>query len=135
MSIDVDVTALNLRDTITVEEVEFPEGVESARFQPKLTLAILVLEPRKAAADDADEVRRRQPQPMTASDAPAAEGGDAGDKSCIAEGLTARSVSNASHRGPRQSQDPSTQGNRHNVGIHGGRCILADRWWCALAFA
>ncbi|MEM9727509.1 MAG: 50S ribosomal protein L25, partial [Myxococcota bacterium] len=75
VSIDVDVTALNLRDTITVEDVAFPEGVECT-LQPKLTLAI-VLEPRKAAADDAADGA----EAATTDDAgaPAAEG-DAGDQ-------------------------------------------------------
>lgn len=49
-SIDVDVTSLNLRDTISVEDLTFPEGVECT-LSPKLTLAI-VLEPRKATAED-----------------------------------------------------------------------------------
>ena len=45
VSIDVDVTHLNLRDTISVEQVEMPPGVECT-LSPKLTL-VLVLEPRK----------------------------------------------------------------------------------------
>jgi large subunit ribosomal protein L25 len=48
VSIDVDVTSLNLRDTISVEQIELPEGVECT-LSPKLTL-VIVLEPRKAAA-------------------------------------------------------------------------------------
>ena len=45
VSIDVDVTHLQVKDTISVEEVHLPEGVECT-LRPKLTLAI-VLEPRK----------------------------------------------------------------------------------------
>ena len=59
-SIDVDVTELDLKDTISVEEVQFPEGVECL-LKPKLTLAI-VLEPRALAAED--------------EGTPAAEGGE-----------------------------------------------------------
>jgi large subunit ribosomal protein L25 len=53
VSVDVDVTAMQLRDTISVEEVELPEGVE-CRLPPKLTL-VLVLEPRRAAASAEEE--------------------------------------------------------------------------------
>jgi large subunit ribosomal protein L25 len=54
VSIDVDVTPLNLRDTISVEDITFPEGVECL-LAPKLTL-VIILEPRKAtAADEAAE--------------------------------------------------------------------------------
>ena len=48
VSIEVDVTPLNLKDTISVEQVELPEGVECT-LAPKLTL-VIILEPRKAAA-------------------------------------------------------------------------------------
>ena len=48
VSIDVDVTSLALRDTISVEEVPLPEGVECL-LAPKLTL-VIILEPRKVAA-------------------------------------------------------------------------------------
>jgi hypothetical protein len=50
VSIDVDVTHLELKGTISVEEVEFPEGVECL-LRPKLTL-VIILEPRKAAAEE-----------------------------------------------------------------------------------
>ena len=53
VSISVDVTHLNLKDTISVEQVEFPEGVE-CMLAPKLTLAI-ILEPRKALAAEEEE--------------------------------------------------------------------------------
>ena len=53
VSIDVDVTHLGLRETISVEEVEFPEGTECT-LRPKLTLAI-ILEPRKATAAEEEE--------------------------------------------------------------------------------
>jgi large subunit ribosomal protein L25 len=54
VSIDVDVTHLNLKDAISVEDVELPEGVECA-LQPKLTL-VIILEPRKAtAAEEAED--------------------------------------------------------------------------------
>lgn len=47
-SIDLDVTPLKLKDTISVEQVKLPEGVECT-LSPKLTL-VIVLEPRRAAA-------------------------------------------------------------------------------------
>jgi large subunit ribosomal protein L25 len=53
VSIDADVTHLNLKDTISVEQVELPEGVECT-LAPKLTLAI-ILEPRKAVAAEDEE--------------------------------------------------------------------------------
>jgi large subunit ribosomal protein L25 len=62
VSIDVDVTHLDLKDTISVEDLEFPEGVE-CMLRPKLTLAI-ILEPRKAVAEDEE----------TTAESPAAEG-------------------------------------------------------------
>ncbi|MGB5703786.1 MAG: 50S ribosomal protein L25 [Polyangiales bacterium] len=52
VSIDVDVTHLNIKDTISVEQLELPAGVECL-LAPKLTLAI-ILEPRKATAEDAE---------------------------------------------------------------------------------
>jgi large subunit ribosomal protein L25 len=63
VSIDVDVTHLELKGTISVEDIEFPKGVE-CMLRPKLTLAI-ILEPRKAAAAEEEEA---------AAAAPAAEG-------------------------------------------------------------
>ncbi len=53
VSIDVDVTPLNLKDTISVEQVELPEGVVCT-LSPKLTL-VIILEPRKAVASAAGE--------------------------------------------------------------------------------
>ena len=53
VSIDVDVTPLNLKDTISVEQIELPEGVVCT-LSPKLTL-VIILEPRKATASAADE--------------------------------------------------------------------------------
>jgi len=53
ISIDVDVTHLNLRDSIAVEDVKLPPGVVCT-LKPKLTLAI-ILEPRKATAEEAAE--------------------------------------------------------------------------------
>jgi large subunit ribosomal protein L25 len=54
VSIGVDVTHLDLKDTISVEEVELPSGVECL-LRPKLTL-VIILEPRKAtAAEEAEE--------------------------------------------------------------------------------
>ena len=54
VSIDVDVTHLNLKDTISVEQVSLPEGVECT-LAPKLTL-VIILEPRKAtAAEEAED--------------------------------------------------------------------------------
>jgi len=53
VSINVDVTHLDLKDTISVEEIELPEGVECL-LQPKLTL-VIILEPRKATAEEEAE--------------------------------------------------------------------------------
>jgi len=54
VSIDADVTHLDLKETISVEEIEMPEGVECL-LRPKLTL-VIILEPRKAtAAEEAEE--------------------------------------------------------------------------------
>jgi len=53
VSIDVDVTRLALKDTISVEQVKFPEGVECT-LAPKLTL-VIVLEPRKLTATEEAE--------------------------------------------------------------------------------
>ena len=53
VSIGVDVTHLALKDTISVEDIKLPEGVECS-LNPKLTL-VIVLEPRKATAAEAEE--------------------------------------------------------------------------------
>ena len=53
ISIDVDVTHLALKDTISVEDIELPEGVECT-LNPKLTL-VIILEPRKATAAEVEE--------------------------------------------------------------------------------
>jgi large subunit ribosomal protein L25 len=53
VSIDVDVTRLALKDTISVEQVQLPEGVECT-LAPKLTL-VIVLEPRKLTATEEAE--------------------------------------------------------------------------------
>ena len=76
VSVDVDVTDMNLRDSITVQDVEFPEGV-TCTLQPKLTLAI-ILEPRKVAADE--DLASEAGAAEDAAVAPAAEGGEAGDQ-------------------------------------------------------
>jgi large subunit ribosomal protein L25 len=52
VSLSVDVTPLALKGSISVEEVELPEGVVCT-LAPKLTLAI-ILEPRIATADSED---------------------------------------------------------------------------------
>ncbi len=53
VSIEVDVTHLALKDTISVEDIELPEGVECS-LNPKLTL-VIILEPRKATAAEVEE--------------------------------------------------------------------------------
>ncbi len=53
VSIEVDVTHLALKDTISVEDIVLPEGVECS-LNPKLTL-VIILEPRKATAAEAEE--------------------------------------------------------------------------------
>jgi large subunit ribosomal protein L25 len=69
VSIDVNVTHLNLKDTISVEQVPLPEGVECT-LAPKLTL-VIILEPRKAtAAEEAEDAAVA----AAAGPAPAAEG-------------------------------------------------------------
>jgi large subunit ribosomal protein L25 len=63
VSIDVDVTHLELRDSIAVEDVTLPDGVVCL-LQPKLTLAI-VLEPRKAtAAEEAEDAAAAAAKPV-----------------------------------------------------------------------
>jgi large subunit ribosomal protein L25 len=71
VSIDVDVTHLELKDTISVEEVEFPEGVECL-LRPKLTLAI-ILEPRKATAAEEEEDAAAAAGAVDAAATPAAD--------------------------------------------------------------
>ena len=53
VSIDVDVTHLGLKQSISVEDITLPEGVECT-LAPKLTL-VIILEPRRAAASAAEE--------------------------------------------------------------------------------
>ena len=67
VSIDADITHLQLKDTISVGDLKFPEGVECA-LRPNLTLAI-ILEPRKATAAEEEEDAA-----AAAAAAPAAEG-------------------------------------------------------------
>ena len=72
VSIDVDVTSLELMGTISVEDIEFPEGVE-CMLRPKLTLAIIV-EPRKAtAAEEAEDAAEAAAKPSADAAAPAAD--------------------------------------------------------------
>ncbi len=82
VSIDVDVTHLNLKDTISVEEVQLPEGVECT-LRPKLTLAI-VLEPRKITAEEEEEAAAAaaaaEEAAATPEGAPAAEPAADADK-------------------------------------------------------
>jgi large subunit ribosomal protein L25 len=61
VSIDVDVTRLNLKDTISVEQVELPEGVECT-LAPKLTL-VIILEPRKMTATEEAEAGTAEAAP------------------------------------------------------------------------
>ena len=53
VAIEVDVTHLALKDTISVEDIDLPAGVECS-LNPKLTL-VIILEPRKATAAEAEE--------------------------------------------------------------------------------
>ncbi len=74
VSIDIDVTPLNLKDTISVEHVELPEGVE-CMLPPKLTLAI-VLEPRKVtevAEEEAAATAEGEAAPAAAAEGEAAK--------------------------------------------------------------
>jgi large subunit ribosomal protein L25 len=70
VSIGADVTHLNLKDTISVEEIELPAGVECT-LRPKLTL-VIVLEPRKVT--EAEEEAEAAAAAAAAAAAPAAEG-------------------------------------------------------------
>ncbi|MDH3199535.1 MAG: 50S ribosomal protein L25 [Myxococcales bacterium] len=70
VSIDVDVTHLDMRDSLAVEDVAFPEGVECA-LNPKLTL-VIVLEPRMATADE--EAAEAEAAAATAEGVAAVEG-------------------------------------------------------------
>jgi large subunit ribosomal protein L25 len=76
VSIDVDVTHLDLKDTISVEDIELPQGVECA-LRPKLTL-VIVLEARKIT-EEAEEVAEAAAAPEGAAAAaePVAPAGDA----------------------------------------------------------
>ncbi|UCH30048.1 MAG: 50S ribosomal protein L25 [Myxococcales bacterium] len=69
VSIDVDVTHLNLRDTISVEQIELPAGVE-CMLASKLTLAI-VLEPRKVVEETVEEAVAATAEGEAAPAAPA----------------------------------------------------------------
>lgn len=71
VSIDVDVTHLNIHDTISVEEVELPEGVVCT-LQPKLTL-VIILEPRKLTALEVEEAAAAAAPAEGAAAPPAAE--------------------------------------------------------------
>jgi len=71
VSIDVDVTHLELKDTISVEDIELPEGVECL-LRPKLTL-VIILEPRKATAAEAEEEEAAAAAAAEGAAAPAAE--------------------------------------------------------------
>jgi large subunit ribosomal protein L25 len=53
VSVELDVTRLQLKEAISVEEVSLPPGVECT-LPPKLTL-VIVVEPRKVAAPGAEE--------------------------------------------------------------------------------
>ena len=68
VSIDVDVTPLNLKDTISVEQIELPEGVECT-LSPKLTL-VIVLEPRKASAATETEEAGAEGEAAASGEAP-----------------------------------------------------------------
>ncbi|MGB5694069.1 MAG: 50S ribosomal protein L25, partial [Polyangiales bacterium] len=70
VSIDADVTHLNIKDSIAVEEIALPEGVVCT-LRPKLTLAI-VLEPRQLAPLEGEETAAVAPTEGAAA-APAGE--------------------------------------------------------------
>jgi large subunit ribosomal protein L25 len=59
VSIDVDVTKLQLKEAICVEDVPLPPGLECT-LPPKLTLAIVV-EPRKVAPEAEEEAAAAAP--------------------------------------------------------------------------
>lgn len=75
VSIDVNVTKLNLKDSIAVEDVELPDGVVCT-LAPKLTL-VIVLEPRKATAAEEAEDQAAAATAAAATAAPAADAGKA----------------------------------------------------------
>jgi large subunit ribosomal protein L25 len=70
VSIDADVTHLALKDTISVEDIELPEGVECL-LKPKLTL-VIILEPRKATAAEVAEDAAAEAAKPSAEAEPAA---------------------------------------------------------------
>jgi large subunit ribosomal protein L25 len=70
VSIDVDVTHLALKDTISVEDIELPQGVE-CMLKPKLTL-VIILEPRKATAAEVAEDAAAEAAKPSAEAEPAA---------------------------------------------------------------
>lgn len=69
VSIDVDVTHLDLKETISVEDIELPEGVECA-LRPKLTL-VIILEPRKAEVEAEAAAEEEAPGAVAEGVAPA----------------------------------------------------------------
>jgi large subunit ribosomal protein L25 len=74
VSIDVDVTPLDMKDTISVEEIEMPAGVECS-LPPKLTL-VIVLEPRKVtevAEEEAAATAEGEAAPAAAAEGEAAK--------------------------------------------------------------
>ncbi len=70
VSINADVTHLALKDTISVEDIELPEGVECL-LKPKLTL-VIILEPRKATAAEVAEDEAAEAAKPSAEPEPAA---------------------------------------------------------------
>ncbi len=67
VSVDVDVTPLNIKDSITVEDLQLPEGVVCT-LRPEFTLAV-VLEARRVVAGEEEDAAPA----AAAAKAPAAE--------------------------------------------------------------
>jgi len=67
VSIDVDVTHLAVKDTISVEQVPLPEGVECS-LAPKLTL-VIILEPRKVLETEEEEATPAEAAPAAEDEA------------------------------------------------------------------
>jgi len=68
VSIDFDVTRLQMRDTVSVAQIELPDGVE-CMLSPKLTL-VLVLEPRRVATTEEAGESEGEAAPAAEAEAP-----------------------------------------------------------------
>lgn len=77
-SFEIDVSALEVGDSIHVSELELPDGVEEIGLEPERTICTVVL-PRIEVEEDDEEVDAEdllEPEVVGAEDSDDAEGGD-----------------------------------------------------------